>query len=320
MRISFGRWLRGLKGLIKHGGLIGIHGSATVAVRGTFEFGKGVSVSRGGLIQVPAHATLRLGDGVRVGRDAEISPDPEIVIGDFTSIQDRCTLLGHVSVGAHCVFAPNVMMSSRTHHFKERPAWLIRDQDRLMYESDHPSASPRHLQIRVEDDCWIGINAVIMRGVTVGRGSVIGANSVVTQTVAPYTVVGGSPARLIGRRLDFAPPRAISAANPDHLPYFYSGFDLRQQTIAANPGTLHAKGPFEVALDCAGSNCLRIELDADGPTVLSSLGQRREVPAGPQSVSFALDGTSWNGVLPFDASDSAGRPVTIAIRHISAES
>lgn len=121
MRFPFGRWMRGFRGLVRHGGLIGIHRSATMSVSGKFEFGTGVSVARNSLIQVPSHATLRIGNGVRVGRDAEISPDPEIVVGDYTSIQDRCILLGDLRVGAHCLFAPNVMMSSGTHHFGKSP-------------------------------------------------------------------------------------------------------------------------------------------------------------------------------------------------------
>ena len=51
--------------------------------------------------------------------------------------------------------------------------------------------------IIVEDDCWIGANAVITAGVTIGRHSVVAGGSVVTRDVAPYTVVGGNPARIL---------------------------------------------------------------------------------------------------------------------------
>lgn len=311
--------MRGFRGLIRHGGLIGIHGSATVSVSGKFEFGKGVSFSRNSLIQVPSTAALRIGNGVRIGRDAEVSPDPEIVIGDFTSIQDRCILIGDLRVGAHCLFAPNVMMSSATHHFRERPAWLIRDQDQLMGDPGHRSATPRHLPICVEDDCWIGINSVIMRGVTIGRGSIVGANSVVTESVAPYTIVAGSPARLVGRRLDFIPPRTISGSNPEHLPYFYSGFELRQHTMATLRTGLRARGPFEIALDSAGSKAVRIELESEAPIVLRFRDQRQALAAGKQSARFTLEGSQQKGILSFDASDAAGRPAGVTIEQISAE-
>ena len=54
----------------------------------------------------------------------------------------------------------------------------------------------------VGNDVWIGMNAVIMPGVKIGDGAIIGANSVVTKNVEPYTVVGGNPATIIKKRFD----------------------------------------------------------------------------------------------------------------------
>lgn len=56
------------------------------------------------------------------------------------------------------------------------------------------------LGVVIEDDVWVGSRAMILRGVTIRRGSIIGAGSVVTKTVLPYTVVAGCPAALIGQR------------------------------------------------------------------------------------------------------------------------
>jgi acetyltransferase-like isoleucine patch superfamily enzyme len=58
--------------------------------------------------------------------------------------------------------------------------------------------SVAHSPVRIEDDVWIGFNAAILKGVTVGQGAVVGAGSVVTKDVAPYTVVAGNPARTVG--------------------------------------------------------------------------------------------------------------------------
>lgn len=53
--------------------------------------------------------------------------------------------------------------------------------------------------IVVDDDAWIGMNAIILKGVTIGRGAVVGAGSVVTKDVEPWTVVAGNPARIVKR-------------------------------------------------------------------------------------------------------------------------
>lgn len=53
--------------------------------------------------------------------------------------------------------------------------------------------------IRIEDKVWIGFGASIMKGVTIGEGAVVAANSVVVKDVPPYTIVGGNPARIIKR-------------------------------------------------------------------------------------------------------------------------
>jgi acetyltransferase-like isoleucine patch superfamily enzyme len=319
MQVRFGRWWRGLTGLIKYGDLIGVHGSAEVSIQGKFHFGKRVSIARNSVIQVREGTTLRLGDGVRIGRDAELTPAPQITVGDFTSVQDRCIFLGDLDIGSNCLFAPNVMMSSSTHEFSMHPHWLIRDQDELVANSGRESSAKHHRPIHVEDDCWIGINSVVMRGVVVGRGSVVGANSVVTHSVEPYSVMAGAPARLIGRRLDFKPPRAISAENPRDLPYFYSGFDLRQRTISAFPRGMRAKGRFRLALDYSGSGRIRLEIESAGTAILKYKMQQQTLQAGSQVVSFTLDDAPESAVLSLEATDHAGRAAAISVRRASTE-
>jgi maltose O-acetyltransferase len=53
-------------------------------------------------------------------------------------------------------------------------------------------------EVLIMDDAWIGFNATVLRGVTIGRGAVIGACSVVTENVPDYAIVVGNPARIIG--------------------------------------------------------------------------------------------------------------------------
>jgi acetyltransferase-like isoleucine patch superfamily enzyme len=52
--------------------------------------------------------------------------------------------------------------------------------------------------VEIESDVWIGFNATILKGVTVGKGAIVGAASVVTRDIAPYTIVAGNPAKVVG--------------------------------------------------------------------------------------------------------------------------
>ena len=55
-----------------------------------------------------------------------------------------------------------------------------------------------HKPVRIEDDVWIGFNSAVLKGVTIGRGAVIGACSVVTSDVPPFAIMVGNPARKVG--------------------------------------------------------------------------------------------------------------------------
>jgi acetyltransferase-like isoleucine patch superfamily enzyme len=54
--------------------------------------------------------------------------------------------------------------------------------------------------VTIEDDVWIGMNCTVLPGVTIGRGAIVAAGAVVRSDVAPFTIVGGVPARVIGQR------------------------------------------------------------------------------------------------------------------------
>ena len=221
---------------------VAIHATVNMAVEGHFICDDGIINSWSQII-VPAGATLALGNGCYIGRNVELGPVGTIRIGSRTSIQDRCIILGDVQIGAYCVFAPNIFISSGRHHFDGLPWSLIKDQD----EQAAVLTALENLAARkvvIEDDCWIGVNAVVMRGVKISKGAVIGANAVVTEDVAPYTVVAGAPARVLRKRLNFQPPKAVCWDADEHMPYFYGGFQvsLTERSRNAAMGGLAVSG------------------------------------------------------------------------------
>jgi acetyltransferase-like isoleucine patch superfamily enzyme len=205
-------------------------------------------------IYLGSAAHLTLGHGVGLGRDVHIqSEDGHIRIGEASGINDHARLYGTVSIGRYCAVGPNLMVASNTHVYASPEPWgLIVEQ-----ELAHPLPEA---EVRIGDDVWIGINVVILPGVTIGRGAVIGANSVVTKDVPPYTMAAGTPARSVRQRLAFVPPGGVEADNAKDAPYFYSGFAHRRQD--------GAKGyPFDrdFVLALAGAGSV-LELEVDAPT------------------------------------------------------
>jgi acetyltransferase-like isoleucine patch superfamily enzyme len=85
------------------------------------------------------------------------------------------------------MMSPRVSIYSENHLFDD-PELSIKEQ------------GVKREFVKIEDDCWIAANTVILAGVTIGRGSVIAAGSVVTKDVPPYSIVGGVPAKVIKSR------------------------------------------------------------------------------------------------------------------------
>lgn len=115
---------------------------------------------------------------------------PCITIGDHCSIGEfsHITACQEVRIGNHVLMGRMIYISDNNH------GECTREQ------MDIPPTQ-RELSIKgpviIEDNVWIGERAVILSGITVGKGAIVAANAVVTQDVPPYAIVGGVPARLI---------------------------------------------------------------------------------------------------------------------------
>ncbi|MGE8720194.1 acyltransferase [Leptospira terpstrae] len=217
---------------------------------GIFQLSSGCSIGIGSNIIIPKDTKLVLGENVYLGRNVEIGPDKRIEIGDYTSIQDRTIILGEVSIGCYCTFAANVSVSSGNHYFDKFPELNIKDQDRRVM-NDSELRSRHSKPVVIEDDCWLGANVFVMNGIKIGKGSVIGANAVVTKDILPYSVVAGVPAKKIRNRINFIPPSSIHYDRTEDLPYFYSGFlvsDLEKDRYVKFYG-LATKKHFSIALN-----------------------------------------------------------------------
>ncbi len=151
---------------------------AQVGVR----LGRGASTYGGTMFDVGSHGRVTLGDYVLLN-GARIICDAEIEIGD------------------HSLISWNVVLMD-TYRLPFDPIERQRQLERV------PGRLPRRIDaevlarpIRIGRNVWIGFDACVLPGVTIGEGAIVGARSVVTQDVPPYSVVAGNPARLI-KKLD----------------------------------------------------------------------------------------------------------------------
>jgi acetyltransferase-like isoleucine patch superfamily enzyme len=154
-------------------------------------------VSIGPLTRIEADVRLLTQNGhIRVGKESQINVGSilrcdggDILIGDGVSIQYYSIIYGAggVSIGDNCRISSHVKILAVNHNYSaiDLP---IRAQ------------GVRAEGIIIEDDVWIGAGAVLLDGVRIGRGSVIGAGSVVTKSVVAYSVVAGNPARVLKTR------------------------------------------------------------------------------------------------------------------------
>lgn len=108
----------------------------------------------------------------------------DVEIGSSTIIGIGCVVIGPVSVGNNVMFAQHVVVSGLNHAYQDVSLPISQQQVTCK-------------KITIEDEVWVGANSVITAGVTLGRHSVVGAGSVVTKDVPPFSIVAGNPARVI---------------------------------------------------------------------------------------------------------------------------
>jgi len=141
---------------------------------------------REGRLDVGAHVLLEPGVWLTAPDDARI----QIGAGTFLNLGVMIASMNLVEIGSHCMLANGCLVTDASHRFDD-PVMPVPWQGFTTKGTTH-----------VGDNVWCGTNVVITGGVRVGERSVIGANSVVTSDIPPFTVAAGVPARVL-RPIDY---------------------------------------------------------------------------------------------------------------------
>jgi acetyltransferase-like isoleucine patch superfamily enzyme len=149
--------------------------------------GKGGSIGR--QFRVMGKLSIAVGDRVAFRDNIYLGGNGRLTVGSHTSINAGCMIaaMESVQIGSNVMFAPYVYVLDVDHKFERLDIPMTKQGYTI---------SP----VVIEDDVWIGTGAVITKGVRIGRGSIIGANSVVTRDVPPYSLAAGAPAKVIRQR------------------------------------------------------------------------------------------------------------------------
>jgi acetyltransferase-like isoleucine patch superfamily enzyme len=110
----------------------------------------------------------------------------DVTIGDHTRVGIHNTIIGPVSIGNHVNMAQGITVTALNHNFS--------DPDKRIDEQGISTSA-----VYIGDDVWIGTNAVVLPGVTIGNHSVVAAGAIVTKDVPEGCLVAGVPAKIIKR-------------------------------------------------------------------------------------------------------------------------
>jgi acetyltransferase-like isoleucine patch superfamily enzyme len=165
------------------------HGTGAFTPEQFARLGAGVVFESGVLVFHPE--TIEIGDHVYVGHQAILKGyhRNRMVIGAGTWIGQQCFIhsAGGVTIGAHVGIGPGVKIVTSTHRLDDRDQPILH-------------AAVDFAPVVIEDGSDIGVGAILLPGVTVGRGAQVGAGAVVTEDVPAYAIVAGVPARVVRMR------------------------------------------------------------------------------------------------------------------------
>lgn len=162
------------------------HGDGSFTVKDFRKIGEDVIFEKGVLVFHPEN--ISIGNNVYIGHNTILKGyyKNEMVIGDHTWIGQGCFLHsgGGIEMGKAVGIGPMVKIITSVHREDEPSKTLI--------FSDFEFG-----KVAIDDGCDIGVGAIILPGVKIGKGSIIGAGSVVNKDVEPYSVVAGVPAKVL---------------------------------------------------------------------------------------------------------------------------
>lgn len=169
----------------------------------------GIVEAKVGVKFFPSSKVINIKGGqtnIKIGKNTSIRGElltfrhgGEIVIGDYCYVGEmtRIWSASKISIGNRVLIAHNVNIHDNNAHPID--AQQRHEQYKKIISSGHPKedSTLNEKSIIIEDDVWIGFNSTILKGVTIGKGSIIAACTLITKDVPPFVIIAGNPAQII---------------------------------------------------------------------------------------------------------------------------
>lgn len=163
--------------------------------------GRGLSLPNG-IPWIEGHLKIKIGDNVQIDNNTFVSAhtegNPILIIGNRTHLNHRVAIsVGKsVKIGNDCLIAGGCFIADNDGH-------PIDPYRRIQKE---PVSEEEIKPVIIEDNVWIGTGSVILKGVIIGEGSVVAANSLVTRSIPPYSIAMGVPAQVVKSEINNITP------------------------------------------------------------------------------------------------------------------
>lgn len=143
---------------------------------------------------------VKIGNNCEIGAKIHIEGNGHLSIGNYTTIRENTVIssIAGITIGNCTVISNNCIIRDHNSH-PTSPDKRMEMCKSGFYSDLWSNRYAANAPIIIDDNVWIGERAIILKGVIIGKGSIVATNAVVTKDVPPYTIVAGNPARVVKR-------------------------------------------------------------------------------------------------------------------------
>jgi len=141
---------------------------------------------------------ISIGNNCELNCIVIIEADARVKIGSYTTVRHSSKIFSikRIEIGDYVIISNNVSIADNNNHPTDPQKRIDMSKSGFyspLWHAEHSESSP----IKIEDNVWIGERAILLKGVTIGKGSIVATGSVVTKDVPAYSIVAGNPAKVV---------------------------------------------------------------------------------------------------------------------------